>query len=413
MKKLRELRQKLAALVTEERAQLDRLKTEGKTFDATETEQYEKRAKDIGDLESEITQLEVVEQRDAANRERDERLSKLIGTGERKGAGEEAGAADAALEMKAIRTFLRGGMRALDGAEFRALSVGSDVEGGYLKTPMQVVKEILKNVDDQTVIRQWARKFPVGDAEGLGVPTLDTDVDDATWTSELATGSEDTALRFGRRELRPHPLAKRIKVSRKLVRSSVIDIVAFIQQRFGYKFGLTEEKAFLTGDGVQKPLGLFVASADGIPTTRDVSTDNTSTAITADGLINAKFSLKAAYWPNARWIFSRDALKQIRKLKTLTDGQYVWTMGLSDGLGARILDHPYAICENCPNTFTTGLYVGLLGDFNYYWIADSMNMQIQVLNELYAETNQVGYIARAEVDGMPVLAEAFARVKLG
>lgn len=411
MKKLRELRQKLAALVTEERAQLDRLKKEERSFDATETEAYEKRAKDIGDLDEEIKKLELVEQRDADNRERDERLSKLIGTGERKGGTDDGTTDAAAVEMKAIRTFLRGGMRALDGAEFRALSVGSDVEGGYLKTPMQVVREILKNVDDQTVIRQISRKFPVGDAEGLGVPTLDTDVDDATWTSELATGSEDTALRFGRRELRPHPLAKRIKVSRKLVRSSVIDIVAFIQERFGYKFGLTEEKAFLTGDGVQKPLGLFIASNDGIPTSRDVSTENTTTSVSADGLINAKFSLKAAYWNSARWIFHRDALKQIRKLKT-GDGQYIWTMGLADGLGARIVDSPYSLCENVPNTFTTGLYVGIIGDFNYYWIADSMNMQIQVLNELYAETNQVGYIARAEVDAMPVLAEAFARVKL-
>lgn len=411
MKKLRELRQKLAALVTEERAQLDRLKTEERSFDATETEQYERRAKDIGDLDAEIQKLELVEQRDAENRERDERLSKLIGTGERKTAADVQRSDAAAVEMRAIGKFLRGGMRALNEVEFRALSVGSDVEGGYLKTPMQVVTEILKNVDDQTVIRQWARKFPVGDAEGLGVPTLDTDVDDAAWTSELATGSEDTALRFGRRELRPHPLAKRIKVSRKLVRSSVIDIVAYIQQRFGYKFGITEEKAFLTGDGVQKPLGLFIASNDGIPTSRDVSTDNTTTSISADGLINAKFSLKAQYWGSARWLFHRDAIKQIRKLKT-GDGQYIWTMGLADGLGARIVDSPYALCENCPNTFTTGLYVGLIGDFNYYWIADSMNMQIQVLNELYAETNQVGYIARAEVDGMPVLAEAFARVKL-
>ena len=32
--------------------------------------------------------------------------------------------------------------------------------------------------------------------------------------------------------------------------------------------------------------------------------------------------------------------------------------------------------------------------------------------ELYAESNQIGLIARMETDGMPVLAEAFVRVKL-
>jgi hypothetical protein len=42
-----------------------------------------------------------------------------------------------------------------------------------------------------------------------------------------------------------------------------------------------------------------------------------------------------------------------------------------------------------------------------------MDISVQVLLELYAATHQNGYIARYEGDGMPVLGEAFARVKLG
>ena len=41
--------------------------------------------------------------------------------------------------------------------------------------------------------------------------------------------------------------------------------------------------------------------------------------------------------------------------------------------------------EWAPSTFTTGQYVGLLGDFRHYWIADALSMQIQRLNELYAK----------------------------
>ena len=41
-----------------------------------------------------------------------------------------------------------------------------------------------------------------------------------------------------------------------------------------------------------------------------------------------------------------------------------------------------------------------------------MDMTIDVVDQLYAETNQNGYIARAEIDGQPVLGEAFARLKL-
>jgi HK97 family phage major capsid protein len=68
--------------------------------------------------------------------------------------------------------------------------------------------------------------------------------------------------------------------------------------------------------------------------------------------------------------------------------------------------------EYMSNTFTTGLYVGILGDFSNYWIADAQSLEFQVLSELYAETNQVGLIGRMDSDGMPVLEEAFVRVKL-
>jgi HK97 family phage major capsid protein len=58
------------------------------------------------------------------------------------------------------------------------------------------------------------------------------------------------------------------------------------------------------------------------------------------------------------------------------------------------------------------LYVGIIGDFSFYYIADSLQLEFQRLDELYAGNSQVGFIARLESDGMPVLEEAFARVKL-
>jgi HK97 family phage major capsid protein len=142
-----------------------------------------------------------------------------------------------------------------------------------------------------------------------------------------------------------------------------------------------------------------------------VSTDNTTTEITADNLINVKFTLKQNYWPRARWIFHRDAVKMIRKLKDSQD-QYLWQPGIAANIPDRILETPYLISEYAPNTFTAALYVGIIGDFSFYWIVDALDMQVQRLVELYAETNQVGFIGRAETDGMPVLEEAFVRVKL-
>ena len=411
--KLKELRQRMAALVTEERSQLEKIQKESRGFDATEKEAYEKRAADIATVEAEIQQLESVSDALKRNEERENKLSERTTEPVRPGASADSRKQDATLETRALRNFLRSGLRGLTSEETRALSAGSDVEGGYVTAPQSVVGGILQGVDNVVAIRNLATKYQLGAAESLGVPTLDTDVADADWTAELLTGNEDTSLRFGKRELRPHPLAKRIKVSKKLISSSTIDIVGYIQSRFGYKFGVTEEKGFMTGTGTMQPLGIFTSSTSGISTGRDVSTGNSTTAIAADNLIECKHTLKTQYWnrPGLRWIFHKDAVKAIRKLKD-GNGQYLWQPGMTGGLPASIIEVPYIVSEYAPNTFTTGLYVGIIGDFSFYWIADCMSMQIQVLNELYAETNQVGYIARSELDGMPVLEEAFVRVKL-
>jgi HK97 family phage major capsid protein len=298
-------------------------------------------------------------------------------------------------------------------AELRTdtLQVGLTTKGGYLQAPQQFVAELLKNVDNALFVRQYARKFSLTQAESLGVVTLDTDFVDADWTVELATGNQDD-LTFGKRELRPHPIAKRVKVSKTLKRVSAIPIDALIRERMEYAFRVTFEKAYLTGSGLQRPLGIFTASADGIPTTRDISTQNTTSEITADGLINAKHFMKAAYWPSARWVFHRDGIKLVRKLKD-GNGQYLWEPGIaSGGMPDSILGLPYDLSEYAPNTFTTGLYVGALAAWPFYWIADALDFEVQYLDQLYAEQNTDGYIGRMESDGAPVLAEAFVRVKL-
>jgi HK97 family phage major capsid protein len=209
-------------------------------------------------------------------------------------------------------------------------------------------------------------------------------------------------------------MAKNVKISKTLNRISSIPIDQLVGQRLGYKVAVTREKAFLTGDGNQKPLGIFTASANGVPTSRDVSTDNTATAMTADGLIEAKHFLKAQYWNGARWVFHRDGIKNIRKLKD-GQGNYLWQPGLAglSGQGSTILDLPYDISEFAPNTFTAGLYVGALCFWPLYWVVDALDMTVQYLDQLYAATNTDGYIARMETDGAPVLAEASVRVKLG
>ena len=282
---------------------------------------------------------------------------------------------------------------------------------GVQTCALPISKDILKGVDDAVFIRQKAKTFPVPAATSYGIPTMTADAADADWTTELATGSEDSTMAFGKRALYPQkPIAKRIKISNELLQRFP-GIEAFVRERLVYKFAITHEKAFMTGSGAGKPLGLFTASNSGISTGRDVSTGNTITYPTFDGLTEAKYTLKGQYWNRADWMFHRDCLKVLAKIKD-GDGQYIWRESVRAGEPDTLLGRPVHMSEYVPNTMTTGLYVGILGDFSYYWIADALDMTIQRLVELYAETNQTGLIGRMSSDGMPVLEEAFVRIKL-
>lgn len=318
------------------------------------------------------------------------------------------------LKMKAFNEGLRHGTSNAEYVstlkELKNLNATVDDQGGYITAPQEWVNTLLKDVDDTVDIRRLATVIRVNRNESIGVPSLDTDLDDAEWTVELATGSLDTAMRIGKRELQPHPFAKRIKLSKTLIRSSVMDVDALIRARIAYKAAVTEEKAFLTGDGDKKPLGLFVASTDGIGTGRDITGTGT-TYITADDLMDTVYSLKPQHLREARWLLHRDWVKDIRKLKD-GNGQYLWQPGLTAGQPDLILGKSFIMSEFAPNTKTTGLYVALLGDLKNYWIVDNLTLTIQVLYELYAETNQLGYIVRKEVDGAPAWDQGFARLKL-
>lgn len=314
-----------------------------------------------------------------------------------------------------FRTFLLTGqfnpLHGVPGEQRATLQADSFALGGAMLAPMQFVGGLIKALDDELFIRQWATKHRLAAAQSLGAVSIESDPGDADWTAELKTIST-TDMSFGRRQLHPHPLTKGILASTDLL-NRVPDSENVVRSRMAYKFRVSQEKAFLTGSGTRQPLGVFTASDDGISTARDVAADNTATEITGNGLIEAKHSLKASYWKGAKWVFSRTALKQIRKIKDSVNGNYIWVPGLQAGVADRILDVPYVVSEYAPATFTSGLYVGIIGDFSYYWIADALDMTVQRLVELYAMQRKVGFIGALSCDGMPVLGEAFARVKLG
>lgn len=403
-KRLNELRHERGQAITEARRINDKAFEEKRSMTEEEDTNYKAAMKKAGDIKEAIEREETLIEEERALAGQAANNPNNPGDNGKAKTPEER-------QLSAFRSFLCHGYSDMTAEEKRDLQIADSTKGGNIVAPQAFVSQLIKDLDNMIFLRGWATVIP-GGANGVGIPTLDADVDDADWTTELATGNEDDAMRFGKRAMAPNPMAKRVKASNDLLMNSALGAENIVRQRLAYKFGVTQEKAYLTGNGNKQPLGIFTASNDGIPTSRDLSTGNSTTAIAADNLISQKYNIKAPYRAKAKWMFHRDGIAQVAKLKD-GENRYLWQPGLVEGQPDRLLNMPVAESEYVPNTFTTGQYVGILGDFSHYWILDNMEMTVQRLVELYAENNQTGFIGRYQGDGAPVLAEAFTRVKLG
>jgi len=97
-------------------------------------------------------------------------------------------------------------------------------------------------------------------------------------------------------------------------------------------------------------------------------------------------------------------VKGIRKLKDAS-GQYLWAPSIKEATPDTLLNRPLYTSSFMPKIAPSAKTV-MFGDFRYYWIADRLGRQFKRLNELYAETGQVGFIGTQRVDARLVLPEA-------
>lgn len=301
--------------------------------------------------------------------------------------------------------------RAADQLESRAFSLGTNSAGGYMSLPTAVRNDLVSTIDEISGISGLATRVDIGDAKQLGITKVTSRGDDADWTSEITTVLEDASSAVGRRDFTPTLVTKGYRASMVWVERSP-DAVPFVFKQLARLFSVTQEKAMLTGSGSSAPLGLFTASASGISTGRDVTCASTSVFTYAE-LMELKYSIKQPYHnsPAFGWVVHRDF---VRKALTLLDSQNrpIFIPAAGVGLQDMLLGAPVRYSEFAPDTYSASQYVAVLGDMSQYWIVDAMKYSVQVLDQLYAVTNQIGYIGRMERDGSPLLEEAFARLKL-
>ena len=277
-----------------------------------------------------------------------------------------------------------------------ALQIGTDSEGGYL-APDEFERTLVAALEDENIFRKLAKVIQTSSGDRK-IPVVTTH-GSASWLDEEELVPESDEA-FGQTSIGAFKLGTFIKVSDELLNDSVFDLQSYITSEFARRIGHKEEDAFFVGDAAGKPTGIFHTTGGaqvGVTTAG-------STALTVDEVIDLFYSLKSPYRRNAVFVMNDATVKAIRKLKD-GQGQYLWQPAMTAGTPDSILNRPVYTSAYVP-TIAAGAKSIAFGDFGYYWIADRQGRSFKRLNELFATTGQVGFMATQRVDGKLILPEA-------
>ena len=390
-----ELREKRAKAWEAAKAFLDSHRKENGVLSAEDDAAYTKMEQEITDLGKEIARLERQEALDAElNRPVNRPLTGKPGGRADADDGEDKTGRASDDYRKNFWNAMRS--KAPMPAVTNALQVGTDSEGGYL-VPDEYERTLVEALEEENIFRQMAKviKTSSGDRKIPVVASKGT----ASWIDEEGAYPESDDS-FGQVSIGAYKLGTMIKVSEELLNDSVFDLQSYISREFARRIGAKEEEAFFTGDGKGKPLGVLAATGGA----ETGVTAASATAVTADELMDLYYSLKSPYRKKSVWVLNDSTIKAIRKLKD-NNGQYLWQPSLAAGTPDMILGRPIKTSAYMP-AIAAGAKTIAFGDFSYYWIADRQGRSFKRLNELFAATGQVGFLASQRVDGKMILAEA-------
>lgn len=390
MSKVLELREKRAKAWEAAKAFLDAKSVDGAFVSGEDTVTYEKMENEVMDLGKQIDRLERQAAIDAEMRTATAapitNIPKAGITGD-----EKTGRASAEYQ----RAFWNSMRNKMSYDVQNALSIGSDSEGGYL-VPDEYEKKLVEALEEEVFFRSLAtvirtssgdRKIPIVTSKG-----------EAAWIDEGGQFPESDDS-FGQTSIGAFKLATMIKVSDELLNDSVFSVEAYISKEFGRRIGTKEEEAFFVGDGTGKPVGIFNTTGGA-----DTGVTVASASISFDDVMDLYYSLRAPYRNKASWLLNDSTVKAIRKLKD-GNGNYIWQPSVREGEPDKILNRPYRTSIYVPE-LAAGNRVMSFGDYSYYWIADRQGRSFKRLNELFATTGQVGFLASERVDGKLILSEA-------
>lgn len=391
------------------------------TFEAFKAEN-DKRLKGIEKKNEDVVQTEQVDRINSTIAELQKAIddNNLAMAALRTGGAGQGSDPDVAEHTKAFNRFFRRGVdNGLSDLEIKAkLTTQSDPDGGFL-VPEETESGIDRVLGVSSAIRSASRVVNISTDTykklvGVGGAT-------SGWVGEEdsrpGTGSpklREIAINTG--ELYANPTA-----TQKMLDDGAIDIAAWLADEVGIEFAEQEGLAFATGDGINKPRGIFAYdkvandSYEWGKTGFTVSGKSdgfkapTTSASPADALIDLTFALKQGYRNGASWLMSDATVGTIRKFKD-ADGRYIWAPPSGDSSVSTILQKPVVTDDNIPS-IGAGKFPIAFGNFQRaYLVVDRVG--IRVLRDPFTNKPNVSFYTTKRVGGGIVNFEALKLLKI-
>ena len=314
----------------------------------------------------------------------------------------------------AFKSYLRGRP---DYNGLKVLQEGADSAGGFL-VPADILDRVISRTPTPTRIAGRVTQLQTS-RDQLIIPKVVYSTDNlyttgmrVTWTGEVpvsATTHRVTDPVFGQVSVPVYTAMMSIAVTKDMIEDASFPLVSYVSGKFGETIELLRDNMIINGTGLGQPAGILLNPYGGSNTDTNQPTrlaSGSSTTITANGLVAMGFALPEQYDDNACWVMNKTSTAAA--LAQLTDsvtGRYLWGVGMQDsGLAAGwknrdLLGYPVVLSGFMPD-IAGSAYPIIFGDLSGYYLVNRVGFSVQVLQELYAETNQVLLLGRIRFGGV-------------
>ncbi len=297
-----------------------------------------------------------------------------------------------AAEERAFANYLRGIV------EERATVTMTASDNGAV-IPQSIAKKIIAKIVDLCPIFADAERYNVKGT--LTIPYYDDSANDITmsYATEGEEG-ESKSGKFTNISLTGFLGRAITDISKSLINNSEFDITSFVINRMAMSIARWIEKELLVGT---------TSKIEGLSKITQVVNAASTTAITADELIDLQEAVPDAYQAGAYWIMNRDTRSKIRKLKD-GQGNYLLNRDATARWGYTLFGKDVYTSDNMPK-IAAGKTTVIYGDMTGLAVKVSEDINIEVLREIKARQHLVEAVGFVELDAKLQDAQKIAALK--